>query len=67
MDEFNLYDSLLQISSFISDVIVWCNKVLSSTLINIPGVGDITMFNLITISLPVVLVMFLIKKFVPLS
>lgn len=67
MDEFNIYDIFLTISTFLSDVIKWCQSVLFTTILSIPGVGDITLFNLVTISLPVVLVMFLIKKFVPLS
>lgn len=67
MDEFNIYDIFLTISTFLSDVIQWCQSVLFTSILSIPGVGDITLFNLVTVSLPVVLVMFLIKKFVPLS
>lgn len=67
MNEFNLYDIFLTISKFLSEVIEWCQNVLFKTVLSIPGVGDITLFNLVTVSLPVVLVLFLIKKFVPLS
>lgn len=67
MNDFNIFDIFLTISTFLSDVIKWCQSVLTTTILSIPGVGDITMFNLVTVSLPVVLVMFLIKKFVPLS
>lgn len=67
MEDFNLYDIFLTISTFLNDVIKWCQSVLFTTILSIPGVGDITLFNLVTVSLPVVLVMFLIKKFVPLS
>lgn len=67
MNEFNLYDIFITISNFLNDVVKWCQSVLFTTIFSIPGVGDITMFNLVTVSLPVVLVLFLIKKFVPLS
>lgn len=67
MDEFNIYDIFLTISTFLNDVIKWCQSVLFTSILSIPGVGDITLFNLVTVSLPVVLVMYLIKKFVPLS